>query len=138
MSDQPIDLIRRLPHLYYAIEDAAMVGERELDGQYGIELQRLASETYDALAEAINACQLPTQARGRAVLALKTLRKSAAKRARINVAGRVLMAVPRDAGALSERRAADMKANLEASAECISVEAIAARTLLELLHTTAA
>lgn len=138
MSDQPIDLIRRLPHLYYSLENAAMVRHRELDGAYRTELQRLARETYDALAEAINACQLSAQATRRAVTALETLRNSAAKRARINVAGRVIMEFPRDTGAFSERRAADVKANLEASAECINREATAMRTLLELLHTTAA
>lgn len=138
MSDQPIDLIRRLPHLYYSLENATMAGTRHLNGDYEHELRRLAGETYDALTEAINACQLPTQARGRAVLALETLRKSPAKRARINVAGRVIMEFPRDPGAIAERRMSDAKANLEASAECISVEAIAMRILLELLHTTAA
>ena len=138
MTDQPIDLIRRLPHLYYVLENATMAGERELDGEYAIELQRLAGETYDALAEAINACQLSAQATRNAVTALETLRKSAARRARINVAGRVIMEFPRDTGAIAERRAADVKANLEASAECINREATAMRTLLAWRHTTAA
>lgn len=138
MSNQPIDLIRRLPHLYYSLENAAMAGTRHLNGDYEHELRRLAGETYDALAEAINACQLSARVTREAVTALETLRKSAAKRARINVAGRVIMEFPRDTGSLAERRAADVKANLEASAECINREATAMRTLLELLHTTAA
>jgi len=138
MIDQPIDLIRRLPHLYHALEGATMAGTRELDSDYEHELRRLATEAYDALTDAINACKLSPQATKRAVAALETLRQTSAKRARINAAGRVLMEVPRALGALSDRREADVKANLEASAECISLEAGATRTLLELLHTKAA
>jgi hypothetical protein len=49
------------------------------------------------------------------------------------------MEIPRKgAGPLSERRAAELKANLDASAECISAEGAASRTLMELLTTLAA
>lgn len=139
MSTEPIDLIRQLPHLYHALEVATMAGTRELDSDYEHELRRLAGDMYDDLAEAINACKLSAPATKRAVIALETLRQSPAKRARINVAGRVLMEIPAvGAGVLSERRQADVTANLAAAAECISLEANAARTLVELLHTLTA
>jgi hypothetical protein len=139
MSNQPIDLIRQLPHLYHALEGAVMAGGRELDSDYEHELRRLASDMYDAIAEAINACKLSPADTKRAVIALETLRQSPAKRARINAAGRVLMEVPREgAGVLSERRGADVEANLNASAECIHIEANATRTLVNLLHDLAA
>jgi hypothetical protein len=139
MSNQPIDLIRQLPHLYHALEGAVMAGGRELDSDYERELRRLASDMYDAIAEAINACKLSPADTKRAVIALETLRQSPAKRARINAAGRVLMEVPREgAGVLSERRGADVEANLNASAECIHIEANATRTLVNLLHDLAA
>lgn len=139
MSNDAINLIRRLPHLYHALECAAMAGTRELDSVYETELRRLAGEMYDAIAEAINACNLAPADTKRAVIALDTLRQSPAKRARINAAGRVLMEVPREGtGPLSERRDADLKANLNASAECIHIEANATRTLVNLLHDLAA
>lgn len=139
MSDQPIDLIRRLPHLYHALESAVMAGTRELSSDYEHELRKLAGAMYDDLAEAINGAELAPAAMKNAVLALETLRQAPAKRARINAAGRVLMEIPRDGcGALSERRAADVEANLAASAECISLEAGATRVLVEVLHTKAA
>lgn len=139
MSDGTIDLIRRLPHLYHALEGAVMAGSRVLDSDYEHELRRLAGEMYDAIGEAINACDLAPADTKRAVIALETLRQSPAKRARINAAGRVLMEVPREgAGALSERRPADVEANLNASAECIHIEANATRTLVDLLHDLAA
>jgi hypothetical protein len=139
MTTDTIDLIRRLPHLYHAIEVATMAGTGELDSDYEHELRRLASEMYDDLAEAINACKLSVPAIKRAVIALETLRQAPAKRARINVAGRVLMEIPAvGASVLSERRHADVTANLAAATECISLEANAARTLVELLHTLTA
>jgi hypothetical protein len=139
MTGTTLDLVRRLPHLYHALEGAVMAGASELDSDYEHELRRLAGEMYDAIAEAINACDLAAADTKRAVIALETLRQAPAKRARINAAGRVLMEIPREgAGALSERRATDVKANLEASAECISAEADATRTLVKVLTTLAA
>lgn len=138
MSDEPIDLIRRMPNLYYALEESVMVGSRELSSDYEHELRKLAGAVYDALAEAINGCKLGPNATKRAVVALETLRQAPAKRARINAAARVLMAVPREGTTLGERRAPDLEANLAAGNECINTEATAARTLVELLHTKAA
>lgn len=138
-GDSPLDRIRLLPHLYYALESAIMVGSRELDSDYEPELRRLAGDMYDALAEDINACKLGVKDTKRAVIALESLRQSPAKRARINAAGRVLMSIPwRGAGSLSERRHNEVAANMNASAECLSIELTATRTLLDLLHTLTA
>lgn len=138
MSDQPIDLIRRLPYLYYAVESALNAGQA-LPVGYPAKVRKLADAARSKLADAIEAAELPPASRQRAEAAIDALCAVPRQRARINAAGRALMAIPREnAGELSDGRQALIDKNLKASADCIHDEAAATRVLATLLHALAA
>jgi hypothetical protein len=138
MSTDAIDLIRRLPNLYYAVASVLDAG-RALPVGYPGKVRALADAHRAQLAEIIKGADLPPASRKQAEAALETLCMVPGQRARINAAGHALMDIPREgAGDLSEGRGALIDANLKARAECIHDEATATRTLAELLHTLAA
>lgn len=133
-----LNRIRRLPNLYYAVESALAAGQA-LPVGYPHKVRALADAHRAQLAEVIEYADLPPASRQRAEAAINTLCTVPRQRARINAAGRALMDIPReDAGELSEGRQALVDKNLKASAECIHDEAVATRTLVELLHALAA
>jgi hypothetical protein len=132
-------MIQRLPQLHYTLENACIAASRELPADYERELRRVACDIYDQLADAIHGAQLEGDDRKRAAAALETLRRSPAKRARLNSAARVLIEIdPHHNNALFERSRTDLAANLDTNRECVAAEVKATRTLIDLLYVAAA
>lgn len=138
MSNDAIDLIRRLPELRYAAALAALTPAESLPDGYAQRVHRAATNVRDQLAAAISNADLPAAKHAKACEAFGILSNSAEKRARIDIAGRALMAVPSGDDALTLDRKELIKANFDASAAHIHAEANAARELLQLLHDLAA
>lgn len=138
MTEQPIDLIRTMPTLYYATEMASRAGDALPTG-YEHDLRKAAGQAYDALLDAIIGADLTPAQRKAATGALETLRRTPADRARHTIAGHAITNTPHEgAGARSEGRRDALLANNTAGAQALHDELEASRTLLELLHTTAA
>jgi hypothetical protein len=137
MSDQPIDLIRTMPTLYYATELASRAGDA-LPTRYEHDLRKAAGEAYDALLDAIISADLTPAQRKAATAALETLRRTPADRARHTIAGHAITNTPREFIRRDQDRRAALLANNAAAAQAVHDELTASRTLLELLHTTAA
>lgn len=138
MSDQPIDLIRTMPTLYYLTELASRAGDALPTG-YEHDLRAAAGKAYDALLDAIIGADLTPAQRKAATAALETLRRTPADRARHTIARHTIENTPHEgAGARSDGRSDAMLVNNAARAQAVHDELVASRTLLELLHTTAA
>lgn len=135
MSDDPIDLIRRLPQLYYATEKAAHAGQY-LDSAYTRGLRAACAEAYDELCEHLNGFDLELEKLRQAVAALDTLRDSPAERARIDTACTALSCLgPTRTGDLYNRRSDDMLELLHKAGTMAAAEMGATRVLVDLLHT---
>jgi hypothetical protein len=134
VSNDIIDLIRRLPDLRYAAALAAITPEGILPEGYAQRVHREATRVYDQLGATITAAALPTGQHNRACAALGALSNSAEDRARVDIGGRALIALPPRCGKLSQERPAMAKANFDASAAHLNAEAEAQRELMKLLH----
>lgn len=133
-----IDLIRRMPQLYYAAEKVTRAGQY-LDSDYEQGLRAACAEVHDELCERINGADVAPEELRQAVDALETLRRSPAERARIDIACTALSCLgPTRTGDLYSRRGDDLLALLHKAGTMAAAEMGATRVLVELLHTTAA
>lgn len=138
MSDQPIDLIRRMPHLYYAAELAARAPHDQMPTGYAEAVLGRAGELYDALTRCILDSELTKGQRAQAVDALKMLRAAPRERARLDLAAKVFNSVPIEKDGIGRQAHEALLANFAEARERINAEASATHDLVRLLHALAA
>lgn len=138
MTDQPIDLIRRMPHLYYAAELATHAPRDQLPTGYAEAVLGHAGELYDSLTRCIIDSDLTAGQRAQAVDALKMLRAAPRERARLDLAAKVVNSIPVGEGTVGKQARELLQANFGEARERINAEASAVRDLVRLLHTVAA
>jgi hypothetical protein len=138
VSDQPIDLIRRMPHLYYAAELAARAPHDQMPTGYAEAVLGRAGELYDALTRCILDSELTKGQRAQAVDALKMLRAAPRERARLDLAAKVFNSIPADESTVGKQGRELLQANFAEARERINAEASATNDLMRLLHTLVA
>lgn len=138
MSDQPIDLIRRMPNLYYAAELAARAPHDQMPTGYAEAVLDRANELYEAIAQCIIDSDLAPGQRARAADALNMIRYAPRDRARLDLAAKVFNSIPVDESTVGRQGRELLQANFAEAREHINAEASATRDLVHLLHTKAA
>lgn len=133
-----IELIRRMPTLYYAAELATRAPHDQMPPGYAEAVLARAGELYDAITQCILDSDLTAGQRAQAADALKMLRAAPRERARFDLAAKVFNSIPVGEDSLGEQAYRLLHANFTDSAEHRNAEASATHDLVRLLHTTAA
>lgn len=137
-DEQPIDLIRRMPNLYYAAELAARAPDEQMPTGYAEAVLARANELYEAIAQCIIDSELTAGQRARAADALNMIRYGPRDRARLDLTAKVFNSVPIEKDGIGRQAHESLLANFAEARKHINAEAIATRDLVHLLHTKAA
>lgn len=137
-DEQPIDLIRCMPQLYYAAEVAAHAHADHVPYEYAATVELRAGAMYQALADRIIASDLTALQRATAATALQMLRDAPRQRARIDLAGKAFNSIPAGDAVLGADARRLLQENFEASTVHRGAEASAMSDLMRLLHAKAA